>query len=119
MSIKSFGGRHIQAPMRLRFPGLGSVRSRLVAVCGRLPAEIRAATWSYTQIQALAHIEHVRIGGDKLGSELAKKRQHFFPCRVDEYHFRQIDEKLSARGEARCQRASVFSIITGESAFQP
>jgi hypothetical protein len=91
----------------------------LVAVCGRLRAQIRAAIWSYTQIQTLAHIEHVRIGGDKLGSELAKKRQHFFPYRVDEYHFRQIDEKLSACGEARCQRASVFSIITGESAFQP
>jgi hypothetical protein len=91
----------------------------LVAVCGRLPAEIRAAILSDTQIQTLAHIEHVRIGGDKLGSELAKKRQHFFPYRVDEYHFRQIDQNLSSRGEARCQRASVFSIITGESAFQP
>jgi hypothetical protein len=80
---------------------------------------MRAAIWSYTQIQSLAHIEHVRIGGDNLGSELAKKRQHFFPCRVDEYHFRQIDEKFSARGETRCQRASVFGIITCESAFKP
>jgi hypothetical protein len=78
-----------------------------------------AAIRSDTQIQTLAHIEHVRIGGDKLGSVLAKKRKHFFPCRVDEYHFRQINEKLSACGEARCQRASVFSIITGESAYQP
>ncbi|HEY6369439.1 MAG TPA: hypothetical protein VIX37_02580 [Candidatus Sulfotelmatobacter sp.] len=71
------------------------------------------------QIQTLAHIEHVGIGGDKLGSELAKKRQHFFPYRVDEYHFRQIDKSLSARGEALCQRASVFCVITSESAFQP
>jgi hypothetical protein len=80
---------------------------------------MRAAIWSYTQIQTLAHIEHVRIGGDKLSSELAKKRQHLFPYGVDEYHFRQIDEKLSGCDEARCQSASVFSIITGESAFQP
>jgi hypothetical protein len=80
---------------------------------------VRAAIWSDTQIQTLAHIERVGIGGDKLGSGLTKKRQHFFPCHVDEYHFRQIDEKLSARGKARCQRASVFSIITGESAFKP
>ncbi|MGB2663043.1 MAG: hypothetical protein WAK48_03495 [Candidatus Acidiferrum sp.] len=80
---------------------------------------MRAAIGSDTQIQTLAHIERVRIGGDKLGSELTKKRQHFFPCHVDEYNFRQIDEKLSACGEARCQRASVFSIITGESAYQP
>jgi hypothetical protein len=80
---------------------------------------MRADIWIYPQIQTLAHVENVRIGGDKLGSELAKKRQHFFPCRVDEYDFRQIDEKLSAFGEARCQRASMFSIITGESAYQP
>jgi hypothetical protein len=80
---------------------------------------VRAAIWIYAQIQTLAHIEHVRIGGDKLGSQLAKKGQHFFPYRVDEYHFRQIDEKLSACGEARYQRPNMFSIITGESAFQP
>jgi hypothetical protein len=80
---------------------------------------MRAAVRSYTQIQTLAHIKQVRIGGDELRSEPAKKRQHFFPCPVDEYHFRQIDERLSARGEALCQRASVFSIITGESAFKP
>jgi hypothetical protein len=80
---------------------------------------MRATIWIYAQIQTLAHIEHVGIGGDKLGSELAKKGQHFFPCHVDEYHFRQIDEKLSASGEARCQRANMFSIITGESAYQP
>jgi hypothetical protein len=80
---------------------------------------MRAAVWSYTQVQTLAHIEHVRIGGDELGSELGKERENLFPRRVDEYHFRQIDEKLSARGKARCQRASVFSIITGESAFKP
>jgi hypothetical protein len=80
---------------------------------------MRAAIWSYTQIQTLAHIEHVRIGGDELGSELGKERKNFFPCRVDEYHFRQIDEKPAARGEARRQRPSLFSIITGESAFKP
>jgi hypothetical protein len=80
---------------------------------------MRATIWIYAQIQTLAHIEHVRIGGDKLGSELAKKRQHFFPYRVDEYYFRQIDKNLCARREARCQRASVFCIVTGESAFQP
>jgi hypothetical protein len=90
----------------------------LVPVCGRFRAQIRAAIWSHTQIQTLAHVEHVRIGGDELGSELAKERQHFFPHRVDEYDIRQIDEKLSARGEMRCQRPSVFSIITGESAFK-
>jgi hypothetical protein len=79
---------------------------------------MRAAILGHPQVQTLARIEHVRIGGDKLGSELAKKRQHFFPYRVDEYHFRQIDEKLSPCCEARCQRASAFCIITGESAFQ-
>jgi hypothetical protein len=91
----------------------------MVAVCGRIPAEIRAAIWSYTQIQTLAHIEHVRIGGDELGSELGKEGENFFPSRVDEYHFRQIDEKPTARGEARRQHPSAFSIITGESAFKP
>jgi hypothetical protein len=80
---------------------------------------MRASIWSHTQIQALAHIEHVRIGGDELGSQPAKERQHFFPLRVDEYDLRQVDEKLSACGEARCQRASMLSIITGESAYQP
>jgi hypothetical protein len=79
---------------------------------------MRAAIRGHPQIQTLAHIKHVRIGGDELRSEQAKKRQYFFPSRVDEYHFRQIDEKPSARGEARCQRPSVFSIITGESAFK-
>jgi len=79
---------------------------------------MRAAIRGHPQIQTLAHIERVRIGGDKLGSELAEKRQHFFPCRVDEYHFRQINEKLSACGEARCERASLLSITAGESAFQ-
>jgi hypothetical protein len=95
----------------------------MVAVCGRIPAEIRAAIWSYTQIQTLAHIEHVRIGGDELGSELGKEGENFFSYRVDEYHFRQIDEKPTARGEARGearrQRPSAFSIIKGESAFKP
>jgi hypothetical protein len=80
---------------------------------------MRAAIRGHPQIQTLAHIKHVRIGGDELCSEHAKKRQYFFPSRVDEYHFRQIDEKLSARAEARCQRPSLFSIITGESAYQP
>jgi hypothetical protein len=80
--------------------------------------QTRNTIWSYTQIQTLAHIEHVRIGGDKLRSELAEKKQRFFPCQVDEYHFRQIDEQLSARGEARCQRASVLSIFAGESALK-
>jgi hypothetical protein len=93
---------------------------RLVAVCGRLPQriQIRAAVWNHTQIQTLAYIERIRIGGDELRSELAKETQHFFPYRVDEYHFRQIDEQLSAPGEARCQCASVLSIIASESAFQ-
>jgi hypothetical protein len=90
----------------------------LVAVCGRLPAEIRAAIWSDAQIQTLAHIEHVSIGGDELGSESAKERQHFFPCRVDEYDLCQVDEQLFARSQARWQRASVLSITAGESAFQ-
>jgi hypothetical protein len=58
---------------------------------------MRAAIWGYTQIQTLAHIEHVRIGGDELGSELAKERQHFFPHRVDEYDLRQVDEQLFSR----------------------
>jgi hypothetical protein len=80
---------------------------------------MRAAIRGHPQIQTLAHIEHVRIGGDELGSELAKERQHFLPHRVNEHDLRQIDEKLSARSQARCQRASVFSIITGESAYQP
>jgi hypothetical protein len=101
------------------FPRFGSVGIRSVAVCGRLPAEARGAVWSYAQIQTLAHIEDVRIGGDELGSELGKERENFFACRVDEYHFRQIDKNPCARSEARCQRASVFCIITGESAFQP
>jgi hypothetical protein len=80
---------------------------------------MRAAIRSHRQIQTLAYIERVRIGGDELRSEPAKKRQHFFPCGVNEHHFRQIDEQLYARGEARSQRPSVLSIITGESAFKP
>jgi hypothetical protein len=80
---------------------------------------MRADIWIYPQIQTLAHVENVRIGGDKLGSRPAKERQHFFSRRVDEYYFRQIDKNLCARREARCQRASVFCIVTGESAFQP
>jgi hypothetical protein len=92
----------------------------LVAVCGRLPQliQIRAAVWNHTQIQTLAYIERIRIGCNELGSELAKERQHFLSHRVNEYDLRQIDEQLSARAEARRQRASVFSIITGESAFK-
>jgi hypothetical protein len=79
---------------------------------------MRAAIWSYAQIQTLAHIEYVRIGGDELGSEPAKGRQHFLPDCVDEYDLRQVDEQIFARSQARGQRASVLSIITGESAFQ-
>jgi hypothetical protein len=79
---------------------------------------MRAAIRGHTQIQTLADIEHVRIGGDKLASQPAKERQHFFPHRIDEYDLRQIDEQLSARAEARRQRASVFSIIAGEPAFK-
>jgi hypothetical protein len=80
---------------------------------------MRASIWCHTQIQALAHVEHVRIGGDELGSESAKERQHFFPRRVDEYDLCQIDEQLFARSQARGQRASLLSITAGESAFQP
>jgi len=92
----------------------------LVAVCGRLPQriQIRAAVWNHTQIQTLAYIQRIRIGGNELGSELAKERQNFLPHHVNEYDLRQIDEQLSARAEARRQRAGVFSIITGESAFK-
>jgi hypothetical protein len=79
---------------------------------------MRAAIWSDAQIQTLAHVEHVRIGGDELGSGPAKERQHFFPRRVDEYDVRQVDEQLFARSQARGQRSSVLSITTGESAFQ-
>jgi hypothetical protein len=79
---------------------------------------MRANTRSHRQIQTFAHIERVRIGGDELRPEPAKKRQHFFPYGVNEDHFRQVDEQLNARGEARSQRPSVFSIITGESAFK-
>jgi hypothetical protein len=79
---------------------------------------MRAAIWSYAQIQTLAHVEHVRIGGDELGSESAKERQHLFPRRIDEFDFCQVDEQLFARSQARSQRASVLSITAGESAFQ-
>jgi hypothetical protein len=79
---------------------------------------MRAANRSHRQIQRLAHIERVRIGGDKLRSEPAKKSQDFFPYGVNERHFRQIDEQLYACGEARSQRSSVLSILSGESAFK-
>jgi hypothetical protein len=79
---------------------------------------MRAAIRSQRQIKTLAHIECVRVGGNELCSEPAKKRQHFFAYGVNEDHFRQVDKQLYARGEARSQRPSVLSIITGESAFK-
>jgi hypothetical protein len=92
----------------------------LVTVCARIPKRdrVRAAIQSHAQVQTLAYIERVRIGGGELGSKLAKKTQHFFSRGVDELHFRQIHEQLSSRGATRCKRASLFCVITSESAFE-
>ena len=67
-------------------------------------------------MEAFTHIERVGRFCNELRPEPAKKREHLFPCRIDEGHVGYIDEESYSVKAARYERASVLGVVAGESA---
>jgi hypothetical protein len=76
------------------------------------------ATAGKAKMEALTHIQRIGCFGNELRPEPAKKREHLFPCGIDEGHIRYIDQQCHSVKAARYERARVLGVVAGESAFK-
>ena len=69
-------------------------------------------------MEALTHVERVRIRSYESGSKPAEKRKNLFAYTVNEHNVRQIYDQLYINGAARYQHSRMFGVLARETAFQ-